>query len=89
MGSGSTILGIALIFIFGIAGIYGLAMGLIHGIFPLWDTVYTALWVGAEPKANWLYYTFAQACAGVCARSFVDGIVYMRSNDWRHTGTRP
>jgi hypothetical protein len=57
MGSGSTILGIALIFIFGIAGLYGLAMWAIYGVFPLWETTYAALWLQTEPAANWLYRT--------------------------------
>jgi hypothetical protein len=60
MGSGSTILGIVLIFVFGIAGIYGLAMGVINGILPLWEMVYAAAYLHLLPPANWLYYTAAQ-----------------------------
>ena len=61
MGSGTTILGIILIFVFGIAGIYGLAMGLIHGILPLWETVYQAAYLNIDPPTvNWLYFTIGQ-----------------------------
>lgn len=60
MGSGSTIVGILLIFIFGIAGIYGLAMGILNGILPLWETVYAGLWLHAPPAADWFYYSFLE-----------------------------
>jgi len=60
MGSGSTILGILLIFVAGIAGLYGLAMWAINGIFPLWDTVYAATFLHLPPQADWLYYTVCQ-----------------------------
>jgi len=60
MGSGTTILGILLIFVAGIAGLYGLAMGILNGILPLWETVYAALWLNAAPHADWLYYTAMQ-----------------------------
>jgi hypothetical protein len=60
MGSGTTILGILLIFVAGIAGLYGLAMWVIHGVFPLWETAYSALWLQAEPEIDWFYRTIME-----------------------------
>jgi hypothetical protein len=61
MGALGAILGVLLIFVSGIAGIYGIAMGLFNGIIPLWEMVYTALWLQMPPKsADWLYFTVAE-----------------------------
>jgi hypothetical protein len=61
MGNGSAFLGIIVAIVAGIALLYGLAMGLIHGILPLWDMAYAAAYLNVAPiSTNWLYYTVGE-----------------------------